>query len=171
MRTTPENTPRGACNQTSRSGCGDSRRTCRPAGPSRLPSVCADGTAGQLGWEHPSTNCSNLRTTPANTPRGACNPTSRSGCGDSRRTCGWVRYAPHGRSPSSRASDAATRSATCLPTVCRSAALHAAWVAQTLFRPSPPDPGGWVRQAPHGRSPSSRASDAAKFGREEQKGV
>ena len=40
-------------------------------------------------------------------------------------------------------------------------APHAAWVAQTLLRPSAPDPGGWVRHAPHGRSPSRRASDAA----------
>ena len=40
-------------------------------------------------------------------------------------------------------------------------APHAAWVAQTLFRPSAPDLGGWVRHAPHGRSPSRRASDAA----------
>ena len=38
---------------------------------------------------------------------------------------------------------------------------HAAWVARPLFRPSAPDPCGWARHAPRGRSPSSRASEAA----------
>ena len=40
-------------------------------------------------------------------------------------------------------------------------APHAAWVAQTLLRPSAPDPGGWAGHAPRGRSPSRRASEAA----------
>ena len=48
--------------KTSRSGCGDSRRTCRPAGPSTVPSVCADGRAGQLGWEYPSHQLSSCGT-------------------------------------------------------------------------------------------------------------
>ena len=34
-----------------RSGGRDGRRTCRPAGPSDSPWVCAVGMAGQLGWE------------------------------------------------------------------------------------------------------------------------
>jgi hypothetical protein len=33
-----------------RSGGRDGRGTCRPAGPSECPSVCAVGIAGQLGW-------------------------------------------------------------------------------------------------------------------------
>jgi hypothetical protein len=45
----PSKLPRDS---TGRSGCGASRRTCRPARPSSLPSACADGTAGAAGWEY-----------------------------------------------------------------------------------------------------------------------
>ena len=48
----PAHTARGPRDSTSRSGCGASRRTCRPARPSSLPSACADGTAGAAGWEY-----------------------------------------------------------------------------------------------------------------------
>ena len=200
--------------KTSRSGCGDSRRTCRPAGPSTLPSVCADGRAGQLGWEHPSHQLScwgtnqdlpreGLATKQAGRAAGIAGghagrpdpaashrsvPTAGPGSwAGSTRAPTAATCAPHqqlpregpathqaGRAagiagghadgfgtrpmaaapaPSSRASDAATRSATCLPTVCRSAALggpHAASAAPTLVRSSPPDRGRWACHANHG---------------------
>ena len=41
---------------------GDSRRTCRPAGPSSVPSVCADGRAGAAGLGVPEPPTFKLRT-------------------------------------------------------------------------------------------------------------
>ena len=80
----------------------------------------------------------------------------------------WVCHATHGRLPSSRGLDAAAGSGTCLPTclptVCRSAALGgppAASAAQTLVRPSPADRGRRIWHARHGALIVFRASDPA----------
>ena len=56
--------------------------------------------------------------------------------------CGWARHAPRGRSPSSRASEAATRSATstCLPSVWQSAALSRRGCDWHLEASEPPLP-------------------------------
>jgi hypothetical protein len=50
---------------------GDSRRTCRPAGPSSVPSVCADGGAGQAGLAVTEHQPQPLAHPPEATPRWA----------------------------------------------------------------------------------------------------
>ena len=66
-----------------RSGGRDGRRTCRPAGPSDCPSVCAVGMAGQLGWEHrlelPNTTVHIHHLNPSRDWRFGCT-IGRSGC-------------------------------------------------------------------------------------------